>query len=127
SLFRESPFGESVRRCGKRHIAAPKGSRGPPPHSPQLHRSGPRRGRSVGSLQAYSPFGEFVNLRALATVAGRLTCDIDWAVACDCMVTAKEEREKNSFRGISPTPRLRLRRAQDINREIVLKRPFFVV
>src|SRR5436190_9084190 len=77
SLFRESPFGESVRRCGKRHIAAPKGSRGPPPHSPQLHRSGPRRGRSVGSLQAYSPFGEFVNLRALATVAGRLTCDID--------------------------------------------------
>src|SRR5436190_1848562 len=37
----------------------------------------PRRGRIFGGLQAYSPFGEFVNLRALATVAGRLTCDID--------------------------------------------------
>src|SRR5436190_19293108 len=72
----------------------------------------PRRGRIFGGLQAYSPFGEFVNLRALATVAGRLTCDIDWAVACYCMVTAKEEREKNSFRGISPTPRLRLRREE---------------
>src|SRR5204863_4843414 len=45
SLFRESPFGESVRRCGKRRIAAAKGSRGAPPHSSPLHRSGLGRGR----------------------------------------------------------------------------------